>query len=67
MTQARVAQPANLALRDVMVGWLAFHRDALRAKCAGVNWNLVKLIQAYARHNGHADLLRDRVDGPTGE
>jgi hypothetical protein len=30
-------------------------------------WNLVKLIQEYARHNGHADLIRERIDGATGE
>jgi len=28
---------------------------------------LVHLIQEYARHNGHADLLRERIDGMTGE
>ncbi|SFB50586.1 Protein of unknown function [Amycolatopsis marina] len=27
---------------------------------------LVKLIAEYARHNGHADLLRERIDGSTG-
>ncbi len=27
---------------------------------------LVRLIAEYARHNGHADLLRERVDGATG-
>ncbi|MFI9237932.1 DinB family protein [Streptomyces cinnamoneus] len=27
---------------------------------------LVKLIAEYARHNGHADLLRERIDGATG-
>lgn len=27
---------------------------------------LVKLIAEYARHNGHADLLRERLDGATG-
>jgi hypothetical protein len=32
-----------------------------------VRWNLVKTIQEYARHNGHADLLRERIDGATGE
>lgn len=32
-----------------------------------VRWNLHKLIGEYARHNGHADLLRERVDGVTGE
>jgi hypothetical protein len=25
------------------------------------------MIEEYARHNGHADLLRERIDGVTGE
>jgi hypothetical protein len=32
-----------------------------------VRWVLVHLIEEYARHNGHADLLRQRIDGATGE
>jgi hypothetical protein len=32
-----------------------------------VRWNLVKVIQEYARHNGHADLIRQSIDGATGE
>ena len=32
-----------------------------------VRWNLHKLIGEYARHNGHADLIRERIDGRTGE
>lgn len=32
-----------------------------------VRWNLAKLIGEYARHNGHADLIRERIDGQTGE
>jgi hypothetical protein len=32
-----------------------------------VRWNLHKLIGEYARHNGQADLLRERIDGQTGE
>jgi hypothetical protein len=27
---------------------------------------LVGIIAEYARHNGHADLLRERIDGATG-
>jgi len=27
---------------------------------------LLHLIQEYARHNGHADLIRERIDGVTG-
>ncbi|TDD46799.1 DinB family protein [Nonomuraea terrae] len=30
-------------------------------------WVLVHMIEEYARHNGHADLLRERIDGVTGE
>jgi hypothetical protein len=32
-----------------------------------VRWNLQKLVGEYARHNGHADLLRERIDGAKGE
>jgi Protein of unknown function (DUF664) len=28
---------------------------------------LFHLVEEYARHNGHADLLRESVDGRTGE
>jgi hypothetical protein len=27
---------------------------------------LVHMIEEYARHNGHADLIRERLDGVTG-
>lgn len=163
----RVLEPADGDERSVMLGWLAFHRDALRAKCAGLDasqlvmraappsklsvlglvrhltemervyavwalgsdaelhwvwgdyvddgpewdidcdesmvaesmtawqrervaadeqilrhatldsvgdgngrtlrWNIFKLVEEYARHNGHADILRERIDGKTGE
>ncbi len=29
--------------------------------------NLLKVIQEYARHNGYADLIRESIDGATGE
>jgi len=32
-----------------------------------VRWNVQKLVGENARHNGHADLLRERIDGSTGE
>ena len=32
-----------------------------------LGWNLQKLVGEYARHNGHADLIRERIDGQTGE
>ena len=32
-----------------------------------LRWILIHLIEEYARHNGHADLLRERLDGATGQ
>jgi uncharacterized damage-inducible protein DinB len=32
-----------------------------------LRWILVHMIEEYSRHNGHADLLRESVDGQTGE
>jgi hypothetical protein len=44
---------------------------SLDSKAAGnrfsVRWNLGKVIQEYARHNGHADIIRERIDGARGE
>jgi hypothetical protein len=32
-----------------------------------VRWVYLHMIEEYARHNGHADLLRERIDGVTGD
>jgi hypothetical protein len=32
-----------------------------------LRWVLVHLIEEYARHNGHADILRERIDGRVGQ
>ncbi len=31
-----------------------------------LRWILVHMIEEYARHNGHADLIRQSIDGTTG-
>jgi uncharacterized damage-inducible protein DinB len=36
-------------------------------RAPSVRWVLTHMIEEYARHNGHADLLRESVDGSTGE
>lgn len=56
--------------------------DAARAAAAGkslddtferphgaidVRWTYIHMIEEYARHNGHADLMRERIDGATGD
>jgi uncharacterized damage-inducible protein DinB len=32
-----------------------------------LRWIVTHMIEEYARHNGHADLLRERIDGRTGD
>jgi uncharacterized damage-inducible protein DinB len=36
-------------------------------RAPSLRWILVHMVEEYARHNGHADLLRESVDGQTGE
>ncbi len=97
-------EPGDGDERSVLLGWLAYHRAALAAKCAGLGAgelvdassppskltllglvrHLTEMERVYgvsalgpagkltfvygnARHNGHADLLRERIDGMTGE
>lgn len=39
--------------------------DAWRGTVS-LRWVLIHMIEEYARHNGHADLLRERIDGAIG-
>jgi uncharacterized damage-inducible protein DinB len=39
--------------------------DGWRGKVS-LRWVLIHLVEEYARHNGHADLLRERIDGAVG-
>jgi uncharacterized damage-inducible protein DinB len=38
-----------------------------RSAAISVRWVYLHMIEEYARHNGHADLLRERIDGVTGD
>ena len=43
-------------------------RDSRRGEGKfSLRWIVVHMIEEYARHNGHADLLRESIDGQTGE
>ncbi|MCJ1676328.1 DinB family protein [Streptomyces sp. APSN-46.1] len=39
--------------------------DAWRGTVS-LRWVLIHMVEEYARHNGHADLLRERIDGAIG-
>jgi len=38
--------------------------DSRESSC---RWILLHMIEEYARHNGHADLVREAIDGQVGE
>jgi uncharacterized damage-inducible protein DinB len=48
--------------RDLDETFFHAHRNAEMS----VRWVYVHMIEEYARHNGHADLLRERIDRATG-
>ncbi|MGQ5262156.1 DinB family protein [Micromonospora sp. ZYX-F-536] len=62
LTAVRAAT-AKLSLEDT---FLRRRRDG-SADEMSVRWAYVHMIEEYARHNGHADLIRERIDGVTGD
>jgi hypothetical protein len=62
---ARFDEECRLA--DAAVAGLAFDDTfVLQDETYSLRLAYVHMIAEYARHNGHADLLRERVDGTTG-
>lgn len=53
--------------RQVVAGTALDSAGQHRSGQVSLRWVLTHLIEEYARHNGHADLLRERIDGSTGE
>jgi uncharacterized damage-inducible protein DinB len=41
--------------------------DAGGGRQISLRWTLVHMVEEYARHCGHADLLRQAIDGATGD
>ncbi|MEH3032601.1 MAG: DinB family protein [Aeromicrobium erythreum] len=46
---------------------VAARADRRTGEPISLRWILVHLVEEYARHNGHADLLREAIDGSVGE
>ena len=42
-------------------------REAGQQGKVSLRWVLTHMIEEYARHAGHADLLRERIDGAVGQ
>ena len=58
---------AREVLSDVRVARRRRTPADRRERGVSVRWMLVHMIEEYARHNGHADLIRERIDGTTGD
>ena len=76
VTQANEdADFSDVAPQDVQANLVTFteHWERSRVVMAGralddvLRWHYLYLTKEYARHLGHADLLRERIDGATGE
>ena len=67
--QDAVARSRALVARALADGGLEqlARRSWPDGRAPSLRWIVCHMIEEYARHNGHADLLRESVDGLTGE
>jgi len=73
--------PATVTEADCAAAWSTWHAAVDRSRRIvaaarsldtmvdgySLRWVLIHMIEEYARHNGHADLLRQALDGAVGE
>jgi uncharacterized damage-inducible protein DinB len=64
---ARLAEEWEQARRAVAGASLDDQFTHEQVGLISVRWVYSHMIEEYARHNGHADLLRQSIDGGTGE
>jgi uncharacterized damage-inducible protein DinB len=60
VVEAQLGLGEDKALSQAHPAWGGQGRVSLR-------WILTHMVEEYARHNGHADLIRESLDGETGE
>jgi uncharacterized damage-inducible protein DinB len=60
------AEECDLARQAVAGASLDEEFTGGRGRKLSLRWLYAHMIEEYARHNGHADLLRQRIDGATG-
>jgi uncharacterized damage-inducible protein DinB len=60
---------AECANADALVADLPLDHtfETTRDRTISLRWVYNHMIEEYARHNGHADLIRERLDGTTGD
>jgi uncharacterized damage-inducible protein DinB len=67
--QSAVSRSRDLLSETLADGGLdqSARRSLPDGRTPSVRWIVVHMIEEYARHNGHADLIRESVDGLVGE
>jgi uncharacterized damage-inducible protein DinB len=63
---AAFAQECQLA-REAAAGRSLDDRFRGKEREYDLRWIYTHMIEEYARHNGHADILREQIDGETGD
>jgi len=60
-------EASRAAVRDKGLDDVVPSRGDHPERTRDIRWIFVHMIEEYARHNGHADLIRELVDGSTGD
>jgi len=63
----REVDASRAAVRDRGLDDYVGSRGHDPRKGFNIRWIFVHMIEEYARHNGHADLIRECIDGATGD
>ncbi len=58
---------SRAAVRDLSLDHVVPSHGDHPERVRDLRWIYVHMIEEYARHNGHADLLREAIDGVTGD
>ncbi|MFE4828552.1 DinB family protein [Streptomyces sp. NPDC056672] len=65
--RAEIAHARELAAPHSLAHLGAGRRNRDTGEPFSLRWIYTHMIEEYARHNGHADLIRERIDGVTGD
>jgi uncharacterized damage-inducible protein DinB len=63
----REIEAARAAVADKPLDLVVPSRGEHAERTRDIRWIYLHMIEEYARHNGHADLLRETIDGATGD
>jgi uncharacterized damage-inducible protein DinB len=66
-TFRREIEAARAAAKDKALDDVVPSRGDHPDRTRNIRWIYVHMIEEYARHNGHADLIRECIDGSTGD